>query len=164
SRPNPQPLAVLTNPAYLAQVLQLGFGIPAVLAPGLVSNLKPVHREEFANYGENTAYDVYAGGTVNLSDKFLVTGGRRNTSGARGRRPDVISTSAPATPLGQPRFNVVDSEVVDSYEAGAKGKLMGGRLYLSGSVFRYDYDNFATSFRQGAQVVTLNAGKAKAYG
>jgi len=31
-------------------------------------------------------------------------------------------------------------------------------------VFRYDYDNFATSFRQGAQVVTLNAGKAKAYG
>ncbi len=253
SRPNPQPLAVLTNPAYLAQVLQLGFGIPAALAPGLVSNLKPVHREEFANYGENTAYDVYADGTFKLTDKFEITAGLRYTSEdreaayrsgvqngrsvlgillaaptptnlflaaqpnavnnpllptvgliaqptanngdtfskkiddsgvtwrlvgryaasenvslyasfARGRRPDVISTSAPATPLGQPRFNVVDSEVVDSYEAGAKGKLMGGRLYLSGSVFRYDYDNFATSFRQGAQVVTLNAGKAKAYG
>lgn len=253
SRPNPQPLAVLTNPAYLAQVLQLGFGIPAALAPGLVSNLKPVHREEFANYGENTAYDVYADGTFKLTDKFEITAGVRYTSEdreaayrsgvqngrsvlgillaaptptnlflaaqpnavnnpllptvgliaqptanngdtfsrsiddsgvtwrlvgryapsetvslyasfARGRRPDVISTSAPATPLGQPRFNVVDSEVVDSYEAGAKGKLMGGRLYLSGSVFRYDYDNFATSFRQGAQVVTLNAGKAKAYG
>jgi len=253
SRPNPQPLAVLTNPAYLAQVLQLGFGIPAALAPGLVSNLKPVHREEFANYGENTAYDAYADGTVKLTDKFEITAGVRYTSEdreaayrsgvqngrsvlgillaaptptnlflaaqpnavnnpllptvgliaqptanngdtfsrsiddsgvtwrlvgryaasenvslyasfARGRRPDVISTSAPATPLGQPRFNVVDSEVVDSYEAGAKGKLMGGRLFLSGSVFRYDYDNFATSFRQGAQVVTLNAGKAKAYG
>lgn len=253
SRPNPQPLAVLTNPAYLAQVLQLGFGIPAALAPGLVSNLKPVHREEFANASENTAYDVYADGTFKLTDKFEVTAGVRYTSEdreasyrstvqngrsvlgillaaptptnlflaaqpnavnnpllptvgliaqpttgngdtfsrsiedsgvtwrlvgryaasenvslyasfARGRRPDVISTSAPATPLGQPRFNVVDSEVVDSYEAGAKGKLMGGRLYLAGSVFRYDYDNFATSFRQGAQVVTLNAGKAKAYG
>jgi outer membrane receptor protein involved in Fe transport len=253
SRPNPQPLAVLTNPTYLATVLQLGFGIPASIAPGIVSNLKPVHREEFANYGENTAYDVYADGTFKLTDKFEVTAGIRYTSEdrwaayrstvqngrsilgillaaptptnlflaaqpnavnnaalpivgliaqpttnngdtfsksiddsgltwrlvgryaasenlslyasyARGRRPDVISASAPATALGEARFNVVASETVDSYEAGAKGKLLDGRLYLSGSVFRYDYDNFATSFRQGAQVVTLNAGKAKAYG
>jgi outer membrane receptor protein involved in Fe transport len=253
SRPNPQPLAVLTNPAYLAQVLQLGFGIPSAIAPGIVSNLKPIHREEFANYGENTAYDVYADGTFKLTDKFEITAGIRYTSEdrwaayrsnvqngrsilgillaaptatnlflaaqpnavnnpllptvglitqpttnngdtfaksiddngltwrvvgryepadnlslyasyARGRRPDVISSSAPSAPLGAARFNVVDSEKVDSYEAGAKGKLMDGRLYLSGAVFRYDYDNFATSFRQGAQVVTLNAGKAKAYG
>ncbi|HWT50755.1 MAG TPA: TonB-dependent receptor [Caulobacter sp.] len=253
SRPNPQPLAVLTNPAYLATVLQLGFGVPASLAPGIASNLKPIHREEFANQGENTAYDVYADGTFKLTDKFEITAGLRYTSEdreaayrstvqngrsilgillaaptptnlflaaqpnavnnpllptvgliaqptanngdtfsksiddsgltwrlvgryaaskdlslyasyARGRRPDVISTSAPAMPLGQPRFNTVAAETVDSYEAGAKGKLMDGRLYLSGAVFRYDYDNFATSFRQGAQVVTLNAGKAKAYG
>lgn len=253
SRPNPQPQAYLTNPAYLAQVLQLGFGIPSSIAPGIVSNLKPVHKEEFANYGENTAYDVYADGTFKLTDKFEVTAGLRYTSEdreaayrstvqngrsilgillaaptptnlflaaqpnavnnaalptvglitqptanngdtfrkkiddsgvtwrlvgryapsqdlsfyasyARGRRPDVISASAPATPLGAARFNVVASETVDSYEAGAKGKLLDGRLYLAGSVFRYDYDNFATSFRQGAQVVTLNAGKAKAYG
>jgi hypothetical protein len=80
SRPNPQPLAVLTNPAYLSQVLQLGFGIPAALAPGLVANLKPVHREEFANYGENTAYDVYADGTFKLTDKFEITAGLRYTS------------------------------------------------------------------------------------
>ncbi|MFY8144806.1 MAG: TonB-dependent receptor [Caulobacter sp.] len=253
SRPTPQPQAVLTNPAYLAQVLQLGFGIPSTLATGLASNLKPVHREEFANYGENTTYDVYADGTLRLTDKLELTAGVRYTSEdreaayrstvqngrsilgvllaaptptnlflaaqpnavnnpalpmlgllnqptanngdtfsksisdsgvtwrlvgryaasedlslyasfARGRRPDVISTSAPAAPLGQPRFGVVKAEVVDSYEAGAKGKLMDGRLYLSGAVFRYDYDNFATTFRQGAQVVTLNAGKAKAYG
>ncbi len=253
SRPTPQPQAVLTNPAYLTQVLQLGFGIPSVIAPGIASNLKPIHREEFANYGENTTYDVYADGTLRLTDKLELTAGVRYTSEdreaafrstvqngrsilgvllaaptptnlflaaqpnavnnpglpllgllnqptanngdtfrksisdtgvtwrlvgryaasedvslyasfARGRRPDVISTSAPATPLGQPRFSTVDAEVVDSYEAGAKGKLMDGRLYLSGAVFRYDYDNFATTFRQGAQVVTLNAGKAKAYG
>jgi iron complex outermembrane receptor protein len=253
SRPNPQPLAVLTNPAYLSQVLQLGFGIPAALAPGLVANLKPVHREEFANYGENTAYDVYADGTFKLTDKFEITAGLRYTSEnreaayrstvqngrsilgillaaptptnlflaaqpnavnnpllpvvgliaqpttnngdsfskkiddsgltyrlvgryaasddlslyasfARGRRPDVISATGPAAPLGAARFNVVDSETVNSYEAGAKGRLLDDRLFLSGSVFRYDYDNFATSFRQGAQVVTLNAGKAKAYG
>ena len=253
SRPNPQPLAVLTNPAYLTQVLQLGFGIPSTLAPGIAANLKPIHRETFANFGENTAYDVYADGTLRLTDKFEITAGLRYTSEdreaayrssvdnggsilgilinaptptnlflaaqpnavnnpafpkigliaqptanngdkygkkiddsgltwrlvgryapsenlslyasyARGRRPDVISTSAPAASLGQPRFSVVDAEEVNSYEAGAKGKLMDGRLYLSGAVFRYDYDNFATSFRQGAQVVTLNAGKAKAYG
>jgi len=253
SRPNPQPLAVLTNPVYLATVLQLGFGIPASIAPGIVSNLKAIHREEFANYGENTAYDVYADGTFKLTDRFEITAGLRYTSEdreaayrstvqngrsilgillaaptatnlflaaqpnavnnpllptvgliaqpttnngdtfsktiddsgltwrlvgryvasedlslyasyARGRRPDVISASAPATALSAARFNVVASETVDSYEAGAKGKLLDGRLYLSGAVFRYDYDNFATSFRQGAQVVTLNAGKAKAYG
>ena len=253
SRPNPQPLAVLTNSTYLATVLQLGFGVPATLAPGIASNLKPVHREEFANYAENTAYDVYADGTFKLTDKLEITAGLRYTSEdrdasfrsgnvngrsilgvlisaptptnlflaaqpnavnnpllpnvglvtqpttgngglfaksisdsgltwrlvgryapsedvslyasyARGRRPDVISTSGAAAPEGPGRFNVVDAEEVNSYEAGAKGKLMDGRLYLSGAVFRYDYDNFATSFRQGAQVVTLNAGKAKAYG
>ena len=253
SRPTPQPLAVLNSPAYLAQVLQLGFGIPSALATGFASNLKPIHREEFANYGENTAYDVYADGTLRLTEKLELTAGVRYTSEdreaayrstvqngrsilgvllaaptptnlflaaqpnavnnpalpllgllnqptanngdtfrksisdsgvtwrlvgryamsedvslyasfARGRRPDVISTSAPAAPLGQARFGIVDAEVVDSLEAGAKGKLMDGRLYLSGAVFRYDYDNFATTFRQGAQVVTLNAGEAKAYG
>ncbi|PIB93989.1 TonB-dependent receptor [Caulobacter sp. FWC2] len=253
SRPNPQPLAVLTNPAYLAQVLQLGFGIPSSIAPGIVSNLKPIHRETFANYSENTAYDVYADGTFKLTDKFEITAGIRYTSEdreaayassvdngrsilgillaaptatnlflaaqpnavnnpalpmvglitqptanngdrfskkisdsgltwrlvgryaasedlsfyasyARGRRPDVISTSAPATPLGPARFSVVDAEEVNSVEGGAKAKLAGGRVFLSGAVFHYDYDNFATSFRQGAQVVTLNAGKAKAYG
>lgn len=253
SRPNPQPLAYLTNPAYLAQVLQLGFGIPSSIAPGIVSNLKSVHRETFANYSENTAYDVYADGTFKLTDKFEITAGIRYTSEdreaayassvdngrsilgillaaptatnlflaaqpnavnnpalpmvglitqptanngdrfskkiddsgltwrlvgryaasedlsfyasyARGRRPDVISTSAPATPLGAARFNVVDAEEVNSVEGGAKAKLAGGRVFLSGAVFHYDYDNFATSFRQGAQVVTLNAGKAKAYG
>jgi len=253
SRPNPQPLAVLTNPAYLTQVLQLGFGIPSSIAPGIVSNLKPIHRETFANYSENTAYDVYADGTFKLTDKFEITAGIRYTSEdreaayassvdngrsilgillaaptatnlflaaqsnavsnpalptvglitqptanngdrfskkisdsgltwrlvgryaasedlsfyasyARGRRPDVISTSAPAAPLGSARFSVVDAEQVNSVEAGAKAKLAGGRVFLSGAVFHYDYDNFATSFRQGAQVVTLNAGKAKAYG
>ncbi len=31
-----------------------------------------MHREEFANYGENTAYDVYADGTFKLTDKIEI--------------------------------------------------------------------------------------------
>ncbi|OYW25700.1 MAG: TonB-dependent receptor, partial [Caulobacter sp. 12-67-6] len=83
---------------------------------------------------------------------------------ARGRRPDTISTSGAAAANGPARFSVIDAETVDSYEAGVKARLMEGRLFLAGSVFQYSYDNFATTFRQGAQVVTLNAGEAKAYG
>jgi outer membrane receptor protein involved in Fe transport len=253
SRPNPQPLAVLTNPTYLAAILQLGFGIPASLAPGIVSNLKAVHREEFANFADNTAYDAYVDGTLKVTDKFEITAGLRYTSEdreasyrstnqngrsilgillaaptptnlflaaqpnavnnpllpntglitqpttnngdigvrqiddsgvtwrlvgryaasdnlsvyasyARGRRPDTISTAGAAAPNGPARFSVIDSETVDSYEAGVKARVMDGRLFLAGSVFQYNYDNFATTFRQGAQTVTLNAGEAKAYG
>lgn len=253
SRPNPQPLAVLTSQAYSATVLQLGFGIPAALAQGIAANLKPVHREEFANFAENTAYDAYMDGTLKVTDKFELTAGLRytsedreasyrssNTNGrsilgillaaptptnlflaaqpgaatgaalpniglitqpttgngqlftnqiedsgvtwrlvgryaasdalslyasyARGRRPDTISTSGPAAANGAPQFGVIDAETVDSYEAGVKARLLEGRLFLAGSVFQYSYDNFATTFRQGAQVVTLNAGEAKAYG
>jgi iron complex outermembrane receptor protein len=253
SRPNPQPLAVLTNPTYLATILQLGFGIPASLAPGIVSNLKAVHREEFANYADNTAYDAYVDGTLKVTDKFEITAGLRYTSEdreaafrstnqngrsilgillaaptptnlflvaqpnavnnpllpnvglitqpttnngdlssrkiddsgvtwrlvgryaasdnlsvyasyARGRRPDTLSTSGAAVANGPARFGVIDSETVDSYEAGVKARVLDGRLFLAGSVFQYNYDNFATTFRQGAQTVTLNAGEAKAYG
>jgi iron complex outermembrane receptor protein len=49
---------------------------------------------------------------------------------------------------------VIDSETVDSYEAGVKARVLDGRLFLAGSVFQYNYDNFATTFRQGAQTVT----------
>jgi len=83
---------------------------------------------------------------------------------ARGRRPDTLSTAAPAAPDGAARFGVVDAETVDSVEVGVKSRLMGGRLALDASVFNYQYDNFATTFRQGAQVVTLNAGEARSYG
>jgi iron complex outermembrane receptor protein len=81
SRPNPQPLAVLTNPAYLSPwSCNWASASPRARRRASSNNLKPVHREEFANYGENTAYDVYADGTFKLTDKFEITAGLRYTS------------------------------------------------------------------------------------
>jgi len=83
---------------------------------------------------------------------------------ARGRRPDVVSASAPSAPLGAPKFNVVEAEVVDSYEIGAKAALMDRRLRLEGAVFYYGYDNFQTTVQEGTLFITTNAGEAKSYG
>jgi outer membrane receptor protein involved in Fe transport len=83
---------------------------------------------------------------------------------ARGRRPEVLATSGPSAPYGPARFGVVDAETVDSYEVGAKGQFLDNRLRLDGAVFYYDYSNFQTIEQRGTLFVTVNAGKAKAYG
>jgi len=83
---------------------------------------------------------------------------------ARGRRPKVLSVSAPSTPFGAPRFTEVDSEQVDSYEVGAKAALLDGRLRVDGSVFMYEYTNFQATVQVGTQFITTNAGEAKSYG
>jgi len=83
---------------------------------------------------------------------------------ARGRRPEVLSVSAPSTPLGAPNFEVVEAETVDSYEIGAKVALMDRRLRLDGAVFHYAYENFQTTEQIGTAFITVNAGEAKAYG
>ncbi|PZU61454.1 MAG: TonB-dependent receptor [Brevundimonas sp.] len=83
---------------------------------------------------------------------------------ARGRRPEILSVSAPSAPLGAPTFNVIEAETVDSYEVGAKTALMDGRLRLDGAVFHYAYENFQTTEQVGTAFITVNAGEAKAYG
>lgn len=83
---------------------------------------------------------------------------------ARGRRPEVLSVSAPSAPLGAPNFQVIEAETVDSFEIGAKTALMDGRLRLDGAVFHYAYDNFQTTEQVGTAFVTVNAGEARAYG
>ncbi|WP_091740869.1 TonB-dependent receptor [Phenylobacterium immobile] len=83
---------------------------------------------------------------------------------ARGRRPKVMSPAAPAAPGGAARFTEVAAETVDSFELGAKGRFIGGRLALDGALYHYDYNNFQTTIQQNAQLVTANAGEAKAYG
>ena len=83
---------------------------------------------------------------------------------ARGRRPEVLSALNPAVPFGDPRFNLVDAETVDSFEVGAKTALMNRKLYLDGALFYYKYDNFQTLEQVGTTFVTTNAGKAESYG
>jgi len=83
---------------------------------------------------------------------------------ARGRRPEVLAASGPASPGTAPRFGNVAAETVDSYEAGAKLALLDRRLRLDLSAYRYDYENFQTVEQQGTLFVITNAGKAKAYG
>lgn len=83
---------------------------------------------------------------------------------ARGRRPAILSPSAPAAPLGAVRFAQLPEETVDSFEVGAKTATMGRRLFVDGSVFYYRYNNFQTTEQQGTVFVTTNAGKAQSYG
>jgi outer membrane receptor protein involved in Fe transport len=81
---------------------------------------------------------------------------------ARGRRPEVIASSA--TNPAQ-RFTLLPAETVDSYEAGAKASLFSDRLLLDGSVFVYDYENFQSNVvnSQGL-IVPVNAGNASSEG
>ena len=83
---------------------------------------------------------------------------------ARGRRPEVLSALNPAVPFGDPRFNLVDAETVDSFEVGAKTAMLNRKLYLDGALFYYKYDNFQTLEQVGTTFITTNAGKAKSYG
>ncbi len=83
---------------------------------------------------------------------------------ARGRRPEVLSVSAPSVPGGAPAFQVLPSETVDSFETGLKTDLAGHRLFFDVSAFYYRYSNFQTSERRGTTLVTINAGRAESYG
>ena len=81
---------------------------------------------------------------------------------ARGRRPEVLSALPPSTPFGAARFNLVDSERVDSFEVGARTQTR--TLFADGAFFYYRYNNFQTTVQQGTLFTTTNAGKADAYG
>ncbi|WP_341023860.1 TonB-dependent receptor [Brevundimonas diminuta] len=83
---------------------------------------------------------------------------------ARGRRPEVLEVRGPSVSLGAPTFEVIPAETVDSFEVGYKTALMDRRLRLDGAVFHYAYDNFQTTEQDGTRFVTINAGKAAAYG
>ncbi|HEY0301656.1 MAG TPA: TonB-dependent receptor, partial [Rhizomicrobium sp.] len=83
---------------------------------------------------------------------------------ARGRRPVDLQAAPPAAPFGAGVFTAVPSELVDSYEIGAKAVTLDGTLRLDTAIYYYDYTNFQTTIQQGAILVTTNAGKANAYG
>jgi outer membrane receptor protein involved in Fe transport len=83
---------------------------------------------------------------------------------SRGRRPEVLTASAPSTPFGTTRFATLPAETVDSYEVGAKGNFANHHLFIDGSVYLYHYENFQTTVQQGTLFVQANAGEARSYG
>jgi outer membrane receptor protein involved in Fe transport len=66
---------------------------------------------------------------------------------SRGRRPEVIQDDF--TLLGDgsvaSNFVVVPEETVDSFEVGAKGSFLDGRLTMDVALYYYQYDNFQTT-------------------
>jgi outer membrane receptor protein involved in Fe transport len=92
------------------------------------------------------------------------TAGRTNlfAGAARGRRPNVVQVNASGA-------RTLRDEIVYSYDAGAKGTLLGGRVAAEANAFYYDYSNFQTSIvalrPDGSPAAqTIDAGSAYAYG
>lgn len=104
--------------------------------------------------------DSFEGATWRLVGRYAVSADwNLYASYARGRRPEVISATAPAS------FAFLPAEEVDSVELGAKGALLDGALVLDGSVFFYQYENFqATRFTPQGSIEPFNAGEAEAPG
>jgi outer membrane receptor protein involved in Fe transport len=92
----------------------------------------------------------------------LGSDGNLYASISRGRRPNVINVDNDGS-------EILDDEIVLSYEIGYKALLADGRLSLDASLFRYDYENFQTSILEvdsGGTLVaeTRDDGNATALG
>lgn len=127
-RPNGLPLPVIT-----------------ALAPAA---LKSVHRETYANYGETTAYDVFADATFKLTDQLELTGGVRyttedKTSGYGARLENGGSVLAGSTPTlarglflqptagGMPQYQELEDSGVTYRVVGRYAPQEGLSLYAS---------------------------------
>lgn len=76
----------------------------------------------------------------------------------RGRRSPTLNIATSGV------VSVAPAEIVDSYEVGVKGAVLGGAVMFDGSVYYYDYSNFQTVRTINGTLTTVNAGEARAYG
>jgi iron complex outermembrane recepter protein len=150
-----------------AQALLAALALPN--AGGLVNTSLPgfgVTYPPTPNNGDISEQTQTSGGfTWRLAARYeLNTAVNMYATYSRGRRPPVLVVSGPTVPNGQPRFMPISAETVDSYEVGAKGRWLGGRLTTEVSAYVYNYRNFQTVEQRGALFFATNAGKARAYG
>lgn len=87
---------------------------------------------------------------------------------AKGRRPHVIQFESTANDDYTSSYNseLLDEEIVYSYELGIKGLSLGQQLYFDVAIYYYDYLNFQTTTIDETtnQSVTIDAGNATTYG
>jgi iron complex outermembrane receptor protein len=159
--------AAAGTPAAIATANQIIGGLAAFGSnPAAPLPLFALSAQPTANNGDFTGQDLDSSGwTWRLVGRYAFAPGLNGyASYSRGRRPEVLQAGPPTTPFGPVRFTVVDSETVDSFEAGLKTELLERRLRFDVSAYHYRYENFQTTLQQGTQFITANAGEAKASG
>ena len=89
---------------------------------------------------------------------------------SRGRRPQVINEEATNNAgVASVDFQIVDAEIVNSYEIGFKGSFLDTLATVETAVFYYDYQNFQIEIQgsdpgQPLDIETINAGLADSIG
>ncbi|MFC4254762.1 TonB-dependent receptor [Altererythrobacter xixiisoli] len=79
---DPAPMAVLTNPAFSAALLQgvagaSGVALSPALAQAIATNLKSGHYETSTNHAETESFDIFADVSLQLTDRLEVGAGGR---------------------------------------------------------------------------------------
>jgi outer membrane receptor protein involved in Fe transport len=160
-------IGALSQPAPVRTALLNGLAAPgAANFPASLLPLFGLGAQPTSNNGDKESAGLKNDGvTWRLTARYALSDDANLYANyARGRRPKVLAAGAPAAPFSPVRFNAIDAETVDSFEVGAKGAFLNGRLQLDGALFSYNYKNFQTTEQQGVLFVVTNAGEAKAYG
>lgn len=112
--------------------------------------------------GRRKASETFTSVVGRLATNYRVTGETNVfATVARGRRPNVVQVTAT-------EVNILNDEIVWSYEAGLRGLALDERLQFDASAFYYDYFNFQTDVTEltpdGLVMETRDSGNATAQG
>lgn len=80
------------------------FSLAALLGTGQFVPLKPIHEEQYTNYGDTQAIDIFADGTLDVTDKLQLTAGIRYTTEDKTSGLNVELVNGPSTITGAGLF------------------------------------------------------------